>query len=151
MKLCSVNHRVNCWRSAVTVQVSTRNYLFYLRWLPIVFCPRALISKISRWRKLSDSTPKLRAGSRSKMPTNFYNLFIENVAWIGSGFKTFVGWIEEPSFPCLTQKKNIRGRQELQPMKLIPCDLFDRHDHRAGQSKMVYYHTNLQFLALVVE
>ena len=30
--------------------------------------------------------------------------------------------------------------QELQPMKLISCDLFDRHDHRAGQSKMVYYH-----------
>ena len=31
---------------------------------------RALISKILRWRKLSNSTPKSRAGSRSKIPTN---------------------------------------------------------------------------------
>ena len=31
---------------------------------------RALISKISRWRKLSNPTPKSRAGSRSKKPTN---------------------------------------------------------------------------------
>ena len=36
-------------------------------------------------------------------------------------------------------------------MKLISCDLFDRHDHRAGQSKMVHYHTYLQSLALFVE
>ena len=43
----------------------------HLRWLPIVFLSaRVLISKISRWRKLSNSTPKSRAGSRSKMPTN---------------------------------------------------------------------------------
>ena len=43
-----------------------------LRWLPIVFCPRArvLISKISRWCKLSNSTLKSRAGSHSKMLTN---------------------------------------------------------------------------------
>ena len=40
-----------------------------LSWLPIVFCPRALTSKISRWRKRSNSTPKSRARSRSKMPT----------------------------------------------------------------------------------
>ena len=31
------------------------------------------------------------------------------------------------------------------------ADLFDRYDHRAGQSKMVYYHTYLQSLALCVE
>ena len=36
-------------------------------------------------------------------------------------------------------------------MELISCDLFDRHDHRTGQSKMVYYHTFLQPLALFVE
>ena len=35
-------------------------------------------------------------------------------------------------------------------MELISCDLFDRHDHRAGQSKMVYYRTYLQPLALFV-
>ena len=31
------------------------------------------------------------------------------------------------------------------------ADLFDRHDHRAGQSKVAYYHTYLQTLALFVE
>ena len=36
------------------------NY-FNLRWLPIVFCPRASFQTCT--------TPKLRAGSRSKMPT----------------------------------------------------------------------------------
>ena len=30
MKLCFVDHRINCWRSVITVQWSTRNYLFYL-------------------------------------------------------------------------------------------------------------------------
>ena len=41
--------------------------------------------------------------------------------------------------------------QEFQPMKLISCDLFDRHDHWVGQSKKVYYHTYLQSLALFVD
>ena len=31
------------------------------------------------------------------------------------------------------------------------ADLFYRHDHRAGQSKVAYYHTYLQSLALFVE
>ena len=31
------------------------------------------------------------------------------------------------------------------------ADLFDRHDHRAGQSKVVYYPTYLQSSALFVE
>ena len=30
------------------------------------------------------------------------------------------------------------------------ADSFDRHDHRAGQSKVVYYHTYWQSLALLV-
>ena len=40
---------------------------------------RALISKISRWRKLSNSTPKSRAGSRSKMPTNMTSKLLQFV------------------------------------------------------------------------
>ena len=40
---------------------------------------RALISKISRWRKLSNSTPKSRAGSRSKMPTNMASKLLKFV------------------------------------------------------------------------
>ena len=59
---------------------------------------RELISKISRWRELSISTLKSRAESRSKMPTIFK---INNVARIGSGLKTSIDWIEDPTFPCL--------------------------------------------------
>ena len=40
---------------------------------------RALISKISRWRKLSNSMPKSRAGSRSKMPTNMASKLLKVV------------------------------------------------------------------------
>ena len=40
---------------------------------------RALISKSSRWRKLSNSTPKSRAGSRSKMPTNMASKLLQFV------------------------------------------------------------------------
>ena len=40
---------------------------------------RALISKISRWRKLSNSTPKSRTGSRSKMPTNMASKLLKFV------------------------------------------------------------------------
>ena len=38
---------------------------------------RTLISKISRWRKLSSSTPKSRAGSRSKMLTNMASKLLQ--------------------------------------------------------------------------
>ena len=40
---------------------------------------RALISKISRWRKRSDSTPKSRARSRSKMRTNMASKLLKFV------------------------------------------------------------------------
>ena len=40
---------------------------------------RALISKIPRWRKLSNSTPKSRTGSRSKMPTNMASKLLKFV------------------------------------------------------------------------
>ena len=39
-------------------------------------------------------------------------------------------------------------------MQEAPTDeanLFDRLDHRVGESKVLYYHTYLQFLALFVE
>ena len=40
---------------------------------------RALISKISRWRKLSNSTPKSRAGSPSKMQTDMASKLLKFV------------------------------------------------------------------------
>ena len=80
-----------------------------LRWLPIVFCPRA------RWfRKSRDGTSfqtprQSRARDhavkcRQTWRPNFYNLFIENVAWIGSGFKRSVGW-KTPAFHAWRKRK----------------------------------------------
>ena len=40
---------------------------------------RELISKISRWRELSNSMPKSRAKSRSKMPTNMASKLLKFV------------------------------------------------------------------------
>ena len=40
---------------------------------------RALISEISRWRKLSNSTLKSRTGSRSKMPTDMASKLLKFV------------------------------------------------------------------------
>ena len=62
------------------IEFQRQTYLVMnLRWLPKVFCPRALISKISRWRKLSSSTPKSRAESRSKMPSNMASKLLKFV------------------------------------------------------------------------
>ena len=60
------------------VQLKTLSSLFKVA--PYNFLSaRALISKISRWRKLSNSTPKSRTGSRSKMPTNMASKLLQNV------------------------------------------------------------------------
>ena len=51
-----------------------------LKVAPCSFLPaRALISKISRWRKLSNSTLKSRAESRSKIPTNMASKLLKFV------------------------------------------------------------------------
>ena len=51
-----------------------QNISFYWKHLKVApysfLSARALISKISRWRKLSNSTPTSRAASCIKMPTN---------------------------------------------------------------------------------
>ena len=58
---------------------------FFVLFLHIKVAPysflsaRALISKISRLRKLSNTTPKSRAGSRSKMPTNMASKLLKSV------------------------------------------------------------------------
>ena len=49
-----------------------------LRWLPIVFCSRARWFRKSRDR-LSNSTPKSRAGLHSKMPTNMASRLLQFV------------------------------------------------------------------------
>ena len=97
-------------------------FLAFFKVAPYSFLSaRALISKTSRWRKRSNSTPKSRARSRSKMPTNMASkllkfvyrkrcldrLRFQNICRLNT------------TFCCLTSKKNVRGMQEVQQMKLI--------------------------------
>ena len=56
------------------------NQVGYFKVAPYSFLSGcALISKISRWRRLSNSTRKSRAGSRSKMPTNMASKLLKVV------------------------------------------------------------------------
>ena len=124
-----------------------------LRWLPIVYCPRALISKISRWRKRSNSTPKSRARSRRKMPTNMPSKLLKFVYRYPKccmdklRFQNICRLNRRPHLLLLDFKEKCTRYAIVSTNE---ADLFDRHD-RAGQSKMVYYHTYLQSLALFVE
>ena len=125
-----------------------RNKVRILRWLPLVFLfARALISKISRWRKLSNSRPKSRAGSRGKMPTNMTSKLLKFVyrkyCVDRLRFQNICRLNRRPQLSLLGVKEKYTSMQEFQPMKLISYDLFDRHDHRAGQSKMVYFFSSI--------
>ena len=138
---------VDCARAC-----SEKPFRASLSWLPIVFCPRALTSKISRWRKRSNSTPKSRARSRSKMPTTMPSKLLKFVyrkscmdrLW----FQNICRLNRRPYLSLLDLKEKCTRYSRVSTNE---ADLFDRHDHRAGQSNMVYYHTYLQFLALLVE
>ena len=62
---------------------------------------RELISKIARWRELSNSTNSRARDHalkcRQTWRPDFQNVFHVRVAWIGSGLKTFIEWIEDPT------------------------------------------------------
>ena len=65
------------WCSLVTVCIVS---IVFVKVAPYSFLSTlALISKIMRWRKLSNTTLKLRAGSRSKMPTNMASKLLKFV------------------------------------------------------------------------
>ena len=64
----------------LTSQTSFHWCLQRLKVAPYSFLSaRALISKISLWRKRSNSTPKSRARSRSKMPTDMASKLLKFV------------------------------------------------------------------------
>ena len=113
---------------------------------------RALTSKISRWRKLSNSPPKSRARSRSKMPTIMASKLLKFV--YGKccvdrlRFQNICRLNRRPYLSLLDLKEKCTRHAAVSTNE---ADLFDLHDHRAGQSKMIYYHTYLQSLALFVE
>ena len=113
-----------------------------------------LISKISRWRELSNSTPKSRAESRCKMPTNMALKFLKFVyrkCCVDRLRFQNVYRPEKKTLPYLLDLKEKCTRYT--GVTTNEADSFDRHvhDHRAGQSKVVYYHTYLQSLALFVK
>ena len=111
-----------------------------------------LISKISRWRVLSNSTPKSRAESRSKTPTSMASKLLNFVYR-----KCCVGRLRFQNIYRLNRRPylslfDLKGKCTRYPgVPTNEADLFDRHDHRAGKSKVVYYHTYLQSLVLFVE
>ena len=113
---------------------------------------RALISKISRWRKRSNSTPKSGARRRSKMPTNMASKLLKFVYWkccVGRcRFQNICRLNRRPCLSLLDLKEKCTRHAGVSTNEV---ELFDRHDHRAGHSKMVYYHAYLQSLALFVE
>ena len=123
-----------------------------LKWLPIVFLSACtLISKISRWRKRSNSTPKSRARS-PKMLTNMASKLLKFVYR-----KCCVDRLRFQNI-CRLNRRPYISLVDLEEkcsrhagVSTNEADLFDRHHHRAGQSKIVYYHTYLQSLALFVE
>ena len=113
---------------------------------------RALISKISRWRKLSNSSPKSHARSRSKMYTNIASKLLKFVCRKCCvdrlRFQNLCRLNRRPYLSLLDLKEKCMRYTAISTNE---ADLFDRHDHRAGRSTRVYYHTYLQSLALFVE
>ena len=81
-------------------------FLFPFKVAPYSFLSaRALILKISWWRKLSDSTPKSHMGSCSKMPTNMASKLLKFVyrrcCVDGLRFQNICRLNRRPNFPCL--------------------------------------------------
>ena len=119
-------------------------YCFFVR-------ARALISKVSLWRELSNSTPKSCARSRS-LPTNMASKLLKS-----DYRKCCVDWLRfrniyRPNRRIYLSLLDLKEKcTRYVGVSTNEADLFDRHDHRAGQSKIVYYHTYLQSLALFLE
>ena len=97
---------------------------------------RELISKISRWRELSNSTPKSRAESRSKMPTNMASKFLKFVyrkcCVDRLRFQNIYRLNRRPYLSLLDLKEKCTRYAGVPTNK---ADLFDRHDHWAGHLK----------------
>ena len=113
---------------------------------------RELISKISRWRELSNSTPKSLAKSRSKISTNTASKFLkfayQKCCVDQLRFQNIYRLNRGPYLPLLDLKEKCARYARVSTNE---ADLFDRHDHRAEQSEMVYYHIYLQSSVLFVE
>ena len=132
MKIFTVNPLCVSKLSKLVFKVAPYSFLYV----------RALLSKIARWRKRSNSTPKSRARSRSKMPTNMASKLLKFVhrkrCLDRLRFQNICRLNRRPYLLLLDFKEKCTRYARVSTNE---ADLFDRHDHRAGQSKMVYYHT----------
>ena len=90
---------------------------------------------ISRWRDLSNSSPKSHGESRSKMPTNMASKFLKFVCR-----KCCVDRLRFQNIhrlngrPCLFLLDLKEKCTRYAGVPTSEADLFDRNDHRAGQS-----------------
>ena len=97
----------------------------------------------------SNSTPKSRARSRSKTLTNmasklFWKFVYRKCCMDRLRFRNICLLNRRPYLSQLDFKEKCTRYARVSTNE---ADLFDRHDHRTGQSKIVYYHTYLKFLA----
>ena len=114
--------------------------LFSLRWLPIVFCPRA------RWFRKSRDGASFQAPRQSRArdhavkcwqtwrPKFVYRKRCLDRLW----FQNICRLNRRPYLLLLNFKEKCTRYARV---SINEPDLFDRHNHWAGQSKMVYYHT----------
>lgn len=154
-----------CWRARSCSLTTFSIQIFFLIFIKIetiikvapysFLTARKLISKISRWRELSNSTQKSRAESRSKMPTNTSRMASKFLKFVYRKccvdrlrFQNIYRLNRRPYLSLLNLKEKCARYAGVPTSE---ADLFDRHDHWAGQSKVVYYHTYLQSVAFFVE
>ena len=126
--------------ATMPIGIVGKNSLGFLKVASYCFLSaRALISKISRWRKRSNSKPKSRARSRSKMPTNMVSKLLKFVygkcCVDRRRFQNICRLNRRPCLSLLDLKEKCTRHAGVSTNE---ADLFDRHDHRAEQSKMVY-------------
>ena len=108
---------------------------------------QTVFENLARWRKLSDFMPKSHMESRSKMSTNMASKFLKFVYW-----KCCVDQFQFQNIYQLNQRAylsllDLKGKfMRYAGITTNEADficLFDRYNHQAGQSKIVYYHTYL--------
>ena len=111
-------------------------------WLPIGFCLQA------RWFRKSCDGASFQKLYASKLPTNMASKLLKLVCW-----KYCVDRLRFQKI-CRLNRRAFLSLLDLKEkctrhagVSTNEADFFDRHDHRAGQSKRGYYHTYLQSLA----
>ena len=123
-----------------------------LRWLTIVFWPHTSWFRKS-CNEVSFQTLHQSCASHRKMLTNMASKFVNFVyrkCCVDRLQFQNIYWLNRWSYLSLLDLKEKCTCTKYAGVPTNEADLFDRHDHWAGQSKVVYY-LALQSLALFVE